>query len=184
MLLSAQFLIVRGAALGRGVDLQCGCFGPAFRGLSGSWEWPLDLFMLGASLLLLRSSSSRNSPKRVIGGLAALALLNLGILVWLAPAPQDAERPPPLLTQAGLDSDGPASALALDGPPDLAFEPEVLSLGNVESGGLTSGTVRVTNRGSEPLELTEVGLSCGCTNRLLWPKGLEAQASCFSASSA
>lgn len=58
----------------------------------------------------------------------------------------------------------PAKATPAPRPPALAFDQYVVNLGAVEPEGLVRGWFAFTNRGDQPVKITEIKPSCGCLN--------------------
>ena len=55
--LMSLFIIASIAAKTRGLDVSCGCFGPASKYLNFSWHLALDFLLLGGLLLLWKRPS-------------------------------------------------------------------------------------------------------------------------------
>lgn len=74
-------------------------------------------------------------------------------------------------TGKGRDNSGlqaavePANVAALD----ISFDPPKLDLGIMQPGVPKTGTVKVTNNGSEPVQIKKAVASCGCTTPK-WPQ--------------
>ena len=54
-------------------------------------------------------------------------------------------------------------------PLDITFDPPKLDLGMMQPGVPKTGTVTITNNGSEPVQIKKAVASCGCTTPM-WPR--------------
>ncbi len=57
-----------------------------------------------------------------------------------------------------------SSARAEAKPPLLEMQPAALDLGTAQQGQVLKGSVKITNRGSEPLMILSADASCDCTS--------------------
>lgn len=63
-----------------------------------------------------------------------------------------------------------ATAVAQTSGPQLVWEKSTHDFGTVQEGSVVSHTFQFTNKGKEPLILTAVQPTCGCTVPNDWPK--------------
>src|SRR5574339_331543 len=74
-----------------------------------------------------------------------------------------------LFVMVGLASLGYAQEAKLNGPA-ITFEKKVNDFGDITQGDKVEETFRFTNTGNEPLIITNVQVTCGCTTPKGWPR--------------
>lgn len=163
--LSLGFALFVTSALRRGLDVDCGCF--SVDSSVSWWHVALDLAMLMVSVLIVlqgggeasldsrlsteKDGSDRPLPRLVAGLGAALMIFNIGLLARSG------------LPQFELT---PVSE-AVQGPPDVVFEPPVVELGLVKQETPTEVTAVYKNVGTGKAVFSGVDSTCGCTNARL-----------------
>ena len=74
-----------------------------------------------------------------------------------------------LFVMVGFASLGYAQEAKLNGPV-ITFEKKVHDFGDISQGDKVEETFRFTNTGNEPLIITNVQVTCGCTVPKGWPR--------------